>query len=206
MSLLDVQRSLVGFGRGSQTEYLACTQLSASENAWLQSLFQSPGLMVTQQIQQWWRVTRICLAAPLTVALLKRDGMEQLIIDYITHEPVRSLFFAAELDQFKSYLHAHVLVNNLTKTLVVFEAGLKNIYQASASNTSFPNTNTTETFSCIYHLHFKRDPLQLFSALLTGAALPAEDGDYFVTLDPKLPQLWCVNTQALSVYLAEAQI
>jgi hypothetical protein len=205
MSLLDVQRSLVGFARGSQTEYLACTQLSANEDAWLHSLLQSPGLMVTQQIQQWWRLSRICLAAPMTVALLKRNGMEQLIIDYITNEPVRSLFFAAELDQFKAYLHAHLLVNHLTKTLVAFEAGLKNIYQACASTHLSPDANT-ETLSCIYQLHFTCDPLQLFSALLTGAALPAEDSDYYVTLDPKLPQHWCVNTQAPAVYLAEPRI
>lgn len=205
MSLLDVQRSLVGFARGSQTEYLACTQLRASEDAWLKSLLQSPGLMVTQQIQQWWRLSRICLAAPMTIALLKRDGMEELIVEYIATEPVRSLFFAAELEQFKTYLHSHVLVNNLTKTLVAFESGLKNTYQASAAN-SLQTSGDTTALSCIYQLHFRRDPIKLFSTLLSGAPLPAEDGNYYVTLDPKLPQHWCVTTQAPAIYLAEPQI
>jgi hypothetical protein len=190
MSLLDVQRSLVGFARGSTNEYQSCTNLTSGEDEWLKELWTSRGLMVTQQIQQWWRLSRICLAAPLSIELLKRAGLEELIIEYITTEPVRSLFFAAELEQFKCFLQAHLLVNSLTKTMIEFESGIKTATQRAATS------QTAHCHSYALSLTFDRCPHALFSALLTGAPLPpADPNGYVLEISSMLESLWvCYRT------------
>lgn len=189
MSLLDVQRSLVGFARGSTIEFQGCDNLTHAEYKWLTQVQDSPGLQVTQQIQQWWRIARVCASAPLTVELLKRAGLEELIVEYITTEPVRSLFFAAELQQFKTFLQHHAQVDATTHTMIEFEAALKNAYQTSVTNQ--PAKLIAHT-SC--KLHFTRPPIALFTALLTGTELPIENGHHYVIVSADLPQHWRLAT------------
>ncbi|MCE3253243.1 MAG: hypothetical protein K0Q67_2263 [Cellvibrio sp.] len=185
MSLLDVQRSLVGFARGSSAEYHHCGNLTPSEDKWLKQLLDAPGLHITQQVQQWWRISRVCATAPLTVALLKRHGLEELIVEYIITEPIRTLFFAAELDQFKTFLRGKALVDHTTRTLVEFEAGIKTAAQLAAAG----NEVSTESFSLL--LRFQCYPPALFAALLTGTPLPAlEQQDYYLEINPSLESLW----------------
>lgn len=182
MSLLDVQRSMVEFARGYQRECKDCN-LTRAESEWLDQLPDSPGLKVTQQTQQWWRITRICSAAPLTVELIKRSECEELLYDYIINEPVRSLFFAAELEQFARYVQQHPDSTPTIKTLAAFECAVKNAYQASVSNGD-------QDLSPVHTLHFTCDPIKLFSALLTGSPLPAHTHDHYVIVSPSLPQFW----------------
>lgn len=190
MSLLDVQRSLVGFARGSTDEYQRCDNLTRAEHEWLKQLVDSPGLQVTQQIQQWWRIGRICSTALLTIELLKRNGQADLIAEYIITEPVRTLFFAAELEQFKCFLHNHAQVDATTKTLIDFEAGIKTAVQLAAAKPITP----TEQFSLT--LIFVCNPPALFSALLTGAPLPAiESTPYCLEINPRLESLWICHRQ-----------
>lgn len=191
MSLLDVQRSMVGFTRGSLTAYQGCDNLTHAEYKWLNTLLHSPGLQVTQQIQQWWRIARVCATAPLTIELLKRNGLEELIINYITTEPVHSLFFAAELQQFKQVLQRNPQVDATTNTMIEFEAALKNAYQASVSHEP-----AKAIAKATLGLHFTRDPIKLFTTLLTGTDLPAADGDYYVIISATLAQHWCLATEA----------
>ena len=184
MSLLDVQRSLVGFARGSTSEYQRCSNLTPTEHDWLKQLLVSPGLQVTQQIQQWWRIGRICSTAVLTIELLKRNEQAELIIEYVTTEPVRSLFFAAELEQFKQFLHRHAQADATTKTMIAFEAGIKTAIQLAAANTT-----QDEYYSL--SLKFERNPPALFAALLTGAPLPhVEPEPYHLEISPHLESLW----------------
>lgn len=185
MSLLDVQRSLVGFARGSTTEYERCDKLTSLEHEWLKQLLEAPGLHVTQQVQQWWRINRVCATAPLTIALLKHNGQEDLVIHYIITEPIRTLFFAAELEQFKQFLHTQVQVDTTTKALVSFEAGIKTASQLLATGTAAQRENFSLS------LRFERDPVALFSALLTGSTLPPiEQRNYQLDIDPALDSLW----------------
>ncbi len=185
MSLLDVQRSLVGFARGSIKEYERCDKLTPREREWLKQLPDTPGLHVTQQVQQWWRINRVCATAPLTIALLKRNGQEDLVIHYIITEPIRTLFFAAELEQFKQFLHTHMQTDATTKALVSFEAGIKTASQLLATGTAAQRENFSLS------LRFERDPVALFSALLTGSALPPiEQRHYQLDINPALNSLW----------------
>lgn len=185
MSLLDVQRSLVGFARGSMREYQACMDLTQAEHAWLAQLSTAPGLHVTQQVQQWWRINRVCATAPLTIALLQRNGLEDLLIEYIITEPIRTLFFSAELEQFKNFLHAQPQVDTTTKALVEFELGIKTATQLAAAG----NTVQGEYFSL--SLKFECNPPALFAALLTGAPLPAlEQEAYYLDINSTLESLW----------------
>lgn len=185
MSLLDVQRSLVGFARGSTSEYQHCNNLTLAEHEWIKQLLASPGLQITQQVQQWWRISRVCATAPLTIALLKRNGLDDLIIEYIITEPIRTLFFAAELEQFKTFLHAQLQVDATTKTLVEFELGIKTATQLAAAG----NATQLEIFSL--SLKFECNPPMLFAALLTGAPLPAIEQDvYQLDINPTLESLW----------------
>lgn len=185
MSLLDVQRSLVGFARGSTSEYQDCNNLTQAEHEWLKQLLDSSGLHITQQVQQWWRISRVCATAPLTIALLKRNGLEELIIEYIITEPIRTLFFAAELEQFKTFLHARPQVDATTKTLIEFELGIKTATQLAAAG----NTAQREYFSL--SLKFERNPPALFAALLTGAPLPpVGQDDYQLDINSTLESLW----------------
>lgn len=197
MSLLDVQRSLVGFARGSTVEYHNCTNLTRAEHEWLKQILDSPGLHVTQQTQQWWRVARLCSTAPLTLALLKREGLEQLLYEYITCETVRTLFFAAELEQFNYFLKSHQEANATIKALVAFELAIKNAYQASVCKEN--STQDNKPMPGIQLLHFKRDPIKLLSALLTETELPPEAQDYYVVVSPALPQYWRLATEEESV-------
>jgi hypothetical protein len=193
MSLLDVQRSLVGFARGSTAEYHNCDNLTRAENDWLKRILDSPGLQVTQQTQQWWRITRVCSTAPLTISLLKREGLEDLLHEYMTTEPVRTLFFAAELEQFNCFLQRHPQANSTIKTIVEFELAIKNAYQASVCGESFDqHYNAALT---IKSLQFTRDPIKLLTALLTGTALPPKTQDYYVIISPNLPQPWRLATE-----------
>ncbi len=188
MSLLDVQRSLVGFSRGSTDEYRSCSDLTATEHEWLKQLLHSPGLHVTQQVQQWWRISRVCATAPLTIALLKRNGLEELVINYIITEPIRTLFFAAELEQFKTFLQSQPNVDSTTKSLVEFEAGIKTATQLLA------NSHATQHEIFSLSLTFECNPPALFTALLTGAALPPIEQDaYQVEINPTLESLWICN-------------
>jgi len=185
MSLLDVQRSLVGFARGSTSEYQGCNNLTQAENEWLRQLLDSSGLHITQQVQQWWRISRVCATAPLTIALLKRNSLDDLIIKYIISEPIRTLFFAAELEQFKTFLHAQPQVDATTKTLIEFELGIKMATQLAAGD----NPAQREFFSL--SLKFERNPPALFAALLTGAPLPpVEQDEYQLDINPLLASLW----------------
>lgn len=185
MSLLDVQRSLVGFARGSTAEYQRCQDLTHIEQEWLQQLLDSPGLQVTQQIQQWWRISRVCSTAPLTIELLKRNGLEELVIEYITNEPVRTLFFAAELEQFKQFLLRNTLVDTTTKALIEFETGIKTATQLATNATS------SRAGAQPLMLVFNCNPPQLFAALLTGTELPpVESNTYQVEINPALDSLW----------------
>lgn len=185
MSLLDVQRSLVGFARGSTSEYQHCSNLTLAEHEWLQQLLDSSGLQITHQVQQWWRINRVCATAPLTITLLKRNGLEELIVEYIITEPIRTLFFAAELEQFKTFLHAQSQVDSTTKTLIEFELGIKTATQLMATG----NAAQLENFSL--SLQFERNPPALFTALLTGAPLPSvEPEPYLLEINPQLESLW----------------
>jgi len=187
MSLLDVQRSLVGFARGSSTEFQGCDNLTRAEYEWLKQLQDSPGLQVTQQIQQWWRIARVCASAPLTIELLKRAGLEELIVEYITTEPVRSLFFVAELEQFKCFLQRQIAVDATTHRVIEFEVALKNAYQTSVSGTS-----ASAATEAPQQFHFTQNPIQLFTALLTGTPLPTAVEHHCVIVSPDLPQHWCL--------------
>ena len=184
MSLLEVQRSMVEFARGYQRESRKQDQLTQAESKWLDQLPNSPGLKVTQQTQQWWRITRLCSAAPLTVELIKRTGLDELLYDYIINEPVRSLFFAAELEQFAKYLQQHSDSTSTIKILAAFECAVKNAYQASVSNDAHVSPVKTFQFAC--------DPIALFNALLTGAALPSHTQDFYLIVSPDLPHFWRV--------------
>lgn len=185
MSLLDVQRSLVGFARGSMREYQGCNNLTLAEHVWLKQLSNSPGLLVTQQVQQWWRINRVCATAPLTIALLKRNGLEELIIEYILSEPIRTLFFAAELEQFRRFLHNQPQVDATTKTLVEFEAGIKTATQLAATG----DAARLECFSL--SLKFERNPPALLAALLAGTPLPPVEQEYYsLDINPALESLW----------------
>ncbi|MGV8836934.1 hypothetical protein [Cellvibrio sp.] len=194
MSLLDVQRSLVGLTRGSMGAYENALQLTPDEQEWLTQILDSKGLQVTQQIQQWWRMSRVCSTAPLTIELLKRNGLTDLIVEYITNQPVRTLFFAAELEQFKQFLETHAQVDTTTKTLIAFEAGIKAATQLASANL------TTQTFSL--SLKFEQNPLELFTALLTGMPLPPADPQGFqLVVDSTLETLWrCYRNDAISLY------
>jgi len=194
MSLLDVQRSLVGFARGSTREYQHCNNLTLAEHEWLKQLLASPGLQITQQVQQWWRISRVCATAPLTMALLKRNGLDDLIIEYITTEPIRTLFFAAELEQFKTFLHAQPQVDATTKTLVEFELGIKSATQLAAAG----NAAEDEYFSL--SLKFACNPPALFTALLTGTPLPSiGQEEYQLDINPTLEFLWvCQRTNRIA--------
>lgn len=188
MSLLEVQRSLVGFARGSTAEYRNCNNLTNDENDWLSRILNSPGLQVTQQTQQWWRIARVCSAAPLTLALLKREGLEELLYEYITCQPVKTLFFAAELEQFNYFIQDHPQANSTIKTLVEFEFAIKNAYQSSVNRDQTKQGHNVALV--IQALHFRCDPIKLLGSLLTGAALPLETQDYYVIVSPDLPQHW----------------
>ncbi|MEN0039395.1 MAG: hypothetical protein AAGC78_20135 [Cellvibrio sp.] len=183
MSLLDVQRSMVEFARGYQRECRKDYNLTRAESEWLDQLPQAQGLKVTQQTQQWWRITRLCSAAPLTVELIKRSGLEELLYDYIINQPVRSLFFAAELEQFAQYLQRHSDSSHNIKTLAAFEYAIKHAYQTSVSNGDWHS-------SPVQTLHFTCDPIKLFSALLTGGELPEHTRDYYLIVSPDLPNYW----------------
>lgn len=185
MSLLDVQRSLVGFARGSMREYHDCVNITQAEHEWLIQLLTSPGLQVTQQVQQWWRISRVCATAPLTITLLKRNGLEELLIEYIITEPIRTLFFAAELEQFTKFLHAQPQVDATTKALVEFELGIKTAMQLATAGAAAQH----EKFSL--SLIFERNPPALFTALLTGTPLPPiEQETYQLDINPGLESLW----------------
>ncbi len=185
MSLLDVQRSLVGFARGSTNEYLGCNNLTRAEHQWLQQLRDSSGLHITKQVQQWWRISRVCATAPLTINLLKRNGQEELLIEYIVSEPISTLFFVAELEQFKKFLHAQPQVDATTKALAEFEWGIKTATQLIAAT----NTVQPDYFSLL--LTFECNPPALLSALLTGAPLPPlEAAPYHLEINSRLDSLW----------------
>lgn len=193
MSLLDVQRSLVGFVRGSTSEYQRCKELTQIEHEWLKQLLNSSGLQVTQQIQQWWRISRVCSTAPLTIELLKRNALEELIIEYITNEPVRTLFFAAELEQFKQFLHRNTLVDATTKALIEFELGIKTATQLLAAA-------QVDYFSL--SIQFERNPTALFTALLTGTPLPpVEPEPYLLEINPQLESLWIFHREKYPQHL-----
>jgi len=185
MSLLELQRSLVGFARGSTDAYQQCRDLTPLEREWLTQVLNSGGLRISQQIQQWWRISRICSTAYLTIELLKRNEQAELILDYITHEPIRTLFFAAELEQFKSFLHQHPQVDATTKSVIAFEAGIKAAIQLAATKTY----SRTEQFPLL--ITFWCNPGTLLTALLTGDSLPAlEEEPYQVEINPELESLW----------------
>lgn len=183
MSLLDVQRSLVGLARGAMGAHQNSHQLTPDEQEWLAQILDSKGLQVTQQIQQWWRINRVCSTAPMTIELLKRNSLTDVIIEYITNQPIRTLFFAAELEQFKQFLENHAQVDTSTKTLVAFEVGIK-------TATQFASAKVTHQIFLL-SLQFEQNPLKLFAALLTGNALPPIDPHGFqLVIDSTLETLW----------------
>ena len=189
MSLLDVQRSLVGFSRGSITAFQNCQNLTPREQNWLTNVWNSPGLNVTQQIQQWWRISRVLSTANLTVELLKRNDQADLIIDYITTEPIHTLFFSAELEQFKIFLQAHPQVDQTTKAVIAFEAGIKAAMQVIAANAFHTNFFPIS-------LTFWQKPASLFTAIITGSPLPdIEPTPYYLEINPRLESLWVCHKQ-----------
>jgi hypothetical protein len=190
----------VGLARGSMGAYENALQLTPGEQEWLTQILDSKGLQVTQQIQQWWRMSRVCSTAPLTIELLKRNGLTDVIVEYITNQPVRTLFFAAELEQFKQFLETHVQVDTTTKTLIAFEAGIKSASQLASANL------TTPTFSL--SLKFEQNPLELFTALLTGTPLPSADSQGFqLVVDSTLETLWrCYRNGAISTHSPNEQV
>lgn len=194
MSLLDVQRSLIGLARGSMGAYENTLQLTPDEQEWLTHILDSKGLQVTQQIQQWWRMSRVCSTAPMTIELLKRNGLTDVIVEYIINQPVRTLFFAAELEQFKQFLETHPQVDTTTKALITFEAGIKTATQQASAKI------TTQTFSL--SLNFEQNPPELFTALLTGKPLPPTDPQGFrLVIDSTLETLWrCYRNGAISTH------
>lgn len=185
MPLLDLQRSLVGFARGSQHAYQQSNSLTNGEREWLNEVLNSRGLNVTQQIQQWWRIARICSSAPLTVEMLKRKNQIDLMINYIIQQPIRTLFFVAELEQFKNFVERDPTADDTTKSLIAFEAAIKATLKASSGvNHSGKDKFTTKVI-------FWRDPVKLFAALLTNTPLPEhEPAPYYVEINPKLESLW----------------
>lgn len=192
MSLLDVQRSLVSLARGSMGSYENALQLTPDEQEWLTHILDSKGLQVTQQVQQWWRMSRVCSTAPMTIELLKRNGLTDVVVEYITNQPVRTLFFAAELEQFKQFLETHPQVDNTTKTLIAFEAGIKTAIQFASAKF------TRQTFSL--SLQFDRNPPKMFTALLTGHALPPIDSYGFqLVIDSTLETLWRCHHNSLAL-------
>lgn len=189
MPLLDVQRSLVGFARGSTEAFKNCSDLEPHEHEWLMKVLDSPGLNVTQQIQQWWRISRVLSTANMTVELLKRNDQADLIIDYITTEPIRTLFFSAELEQFKKFLHTHPRVDQTTQAVIAFEAGIKTAMQVIAANTIHSDLFPVS-------LTFWRNPSSLFTALITGSPLPPmEPNPYYLEINPQLESLWICHKQ-----------
>ncbi len=184
MPLLDLQRSLVGFARGSQYAYQQSKSLTSNERAWLNDVLNSRGLQVTQQIQQWWRIARIFSTAPLTLEILKRQNQIDVVINYITQEPIHTLFSAAELEQFKNYIERCPGVDDTTKSIVAFESAIKTALQTLSSENHCDNEKFPQ-------LTFWRNPVRLFAALLSRGPLPeVEPEPYHVEINPKLESLW----------------
>ncbi|WP_039912738.1 hypothetical protein [Cellvibrio mixtus] len=192
MPLADVQSCLVSLARGNHTPLMHKQNLSDEERSWLQQLRASKGLMVTEQIQGWWRLGRLHTAAPLTVGLLKYWQQEFLIIDYITHMPLRTLFFAAEIEQFKQFLLDRDDVDAFTKTTIAFEYALKQAGQLQ-SNDGAPikQVDKIQLAPGVVALQFNRNPLEVFHALLTAKPIAAGKAEnFYVVVAPHLPDLW----------------
>jgi hypothetical protein len=201
MPLAEVQDCMIRLARGDCRPIAEEIPLTPEEKAWLNSLKSAPGLSVTADIQSWWRLSRLAIATPLTVELLKRQNLEHLIIDYLTTAPVRTLFFAAEAEQFKQFLHEQSAVDVFTKTTAAYECAMKNASQLSAAisnrktslqNNSIENIDQLKQEPGITPLYFDRNPLKIFQALLTAQALPEfEREDFYLLVAPHMPNLWC---------------
>ncbi len=196
MPLADVQSCLISLARGDQSPLMRTHDLSDEERGWLRQLQGSKGLMVTEQIQSWWRLGRLHTAAPFTVGLLKYWQQEFLIIDYITHMPLRTLFFAAEIEQFKQFLFNRDDVDAFTKTTIAFECALKQVAQLQCDHSVQPISSITKTDTIqlapgVVVLKFSRNPLEVFHALLTAKPIAAgKTENFYVVVAPRLPDLW----------------
>ena len=200
MPLAELQDCMVRLARGDYRPIADEIPLTTEERDWLNSLKSVAGLSVTADIQSWWRLSRLAIAVPLTVELLKRTRQEHLIIDYITNAPVRTLFFAAEAEQFKQFLSEQDKLDLFIKTTAAYECAMKNasLLSAGFSNkktTLMPSlmeiTNRSAPMSAATPLFFDRNPLKIFHALLTAQPLPEfEKEDFFLLVAPQLPNFW----------------
>lgn len=200
MPLAEVQDCMIRLARGDYRPIANEIPLTLEERDWLNSLKSEPGLSVTADIQSWWRLSRLAIATPLTVELLKRHNLEHLIIDYLTTAPVRTLFFAAEAEQFKQFLSEQRAVDVFTRTTAAYECAMKNASQLSVAVNSKQTTLANNLAGNIDHLkqtpavtplHFDRNPLTVFQALLTAQVLPEfEREDFYLLVAPQLPNLW----------------
>lgn len=214
MPLAEVQDCMVRLARGDHRPIADEIPLTPEEKGWLNSLKTAPGLSVTADIQSWWRLSRLTISTPFTVELLKRHKQEHLIIEYLTTAPVRTLFFAAEAEQFKHFLHQQHTVDVFTKTTVTYEWAMKNASQLSAEisnnqsalkKNSVGITNQPTRISGVATLHFDRNPLKVFQALLAAQELPEPElEDFYLLIAPQLPNLWCKISATEYFELTEA--
>ena len=162
--------------------------LADIEKGWLTGLPQSAGLMVTHETQRWWRSTRLCSAAPLSMRLLERENLSYLIDEYMLTQPVRSLFFAAELEQFCEFLLLQDHVSHLVKTVAQFEVAMRHAHQIKSGCLLKP---AYFPMSSLTFFQFTHHPTRLFFSLLHNQNLPPhEKKPLTVLVSPAFPPLW----------------
>lgn len=187
MSLLEVQRRLVHLVNGND-EYPSSANLTPLESEWLNSLPRSTGLTVTRETQRWWRYARLYSSAPLSMRLLQRENRSQLIEEYMSTQPVRSLFFSAELEQLSAFLLSRSDVSDLVKIIASFEVALRNAHQlqnSCAHEHRYFLKNTLAFFK------FPYPPDHLVSALLRDTPFRlGENMPVTILVSPAFPHLW----------------
>ncbi|HTF95448.1 MAG TPA: hypothetical protein VL995_04880 [Cellvibrio sp.] len=168
--------------------YHASPYLTGLESEWLNDLPHSAGLMVTHETQRWWRSTRLCSSAPLSMRLLEREHLPHLINEYMVTQPVRSLFFAAELEQFCEFLVLRNDVSQLVKTLVQFEVAMRHAHQVRSGCLLKPAYFAIQELT---HFHFFYHPTRLLFSLLHDQPMPTpEKKPVTVLVSPAFTQLW----------------
>lgn len=181
-----------------QFEALTGLRLTAAEHAWLAQVVDTPGFVITCDVQRWWRETRLQWTARLTLAAVGPDTGEQLLKAYIETVPCASLFFLPEAMGFLDFLTHTVPMRPHLETVVQFERAL--LLAAAAAPLPLSTTQDVTEFLPSRQLHchpaaalvtFAAPPETLLGALIQGTPLPVPSREIFpILVAPGLPHLW----------------
>lgn len=210
MPLYDLQTALVSMvaaqpsrcAPGSHVwRRLDKLELTGSEREWLAQLADSPGFLLTCEIQRWWRKMRLELTAPLTLAALGRIDDATLVDDYFHAVPCSSLFFVPEALLFLDFVISSARPEPVG-AIARFERAVLIAAETDHSLTGFVAAELLLPEQRLRRhpkaaiVEFPTPPVALLSALLLKEPLPPPDGiRHPVLVAPGLSRWWRPGTR-----------